>query len=210
MLHTPIENVSTNSQTSSINVVSTAKPPSLHGVITEKDVQMLQSYSSALGASNLDLRHIVDKAAISTTRTHLKARGHQFGLRATDYERWLDWDHRRFTEVMTNLFGGKNVMETKVTLRSSLTAFNFGINDPSRLGDITDLIKEQSVMDELSQLIANDTESCNKTEDGLLELVKIIHANLGPKSSIMMHINAHLTMARTPNCRLLYALSFNL
>ena len=73
MLHTPIENVSTNSQTSSVNVVSTAKPPSLHGVITEKDVQMLQSYSSALGASNLDLRHIVDKAAISTIRTHLKA-----------------------------------------------------------------------------------------------------------------------------------------
>ena len=129
MLSTPIENVATNSQASSVNVVSTSKPPSLHGVITEKDVQLLQSFSSALGASNLDLRHIVDKAAISTIEAHLKARGHQFGLRATDYERWLDWDHRRFTEVMTNLFGGKNVMETKVILRSSLMAFNFGIND---------------------------------------------------------------------------------
>jgi hypothetical protein len=197
-LEAPIESVPSNTQTSSVNVVSTAKPPSLHGVITERDVHALQSYSSALGAANLDLRHIVDKAARVTIQTNLEARGHQFGLQATDYERWIDWDHRRFTEVLTILFGGKNVTETNVTLRKALSVFNFGFQDPLRLGNLTHVVYEQQVLDELYQLIENDTEPSNKTVAGLQELVNIIHANIGPKNPIMMHMKATQSMATTP------------
>ena len=82
MLDFPHETVLTNSHSSSVNVVSTAKPPSLRGVITERDVLTLQNYSSTLGAAHLDLRHILDKAAIITIQTNLEARGHQFGLQA--------------------------------------------------------------------------------------------------------------------------------
>jgi hypothetical protein len=111
-----------------------------------------------LGAEHINLRTIVDKAAISTIDMHLSARGHLCGFKKpTDYERWIDWDHRRFSEFMTILFGeAQTKLDKSIDLHTNVTKFDFGFDDWHRLGDIRDTVKEQQVLSELVELIDND------------------------------------------------------
>jgi hypothetical protein len=86
--------------------MTTKEPPSFHSVITSRDVQQLARYSNVLETEHINLRSLVDKAAISTIDKHLSARGSLCGFKKpTDYERWIEWDHRRFLRIMTILFG---------------------------------------------------------------------------------------------------------
>jgi hypothetical protein len=80
---------------SNVNVMTNKAPPSFCGVITSAEVDKLVRYSNLLGTEIVNLRSIVDKAAIYITEMHLSARGYLCGFnKPTDYERWLDWDHR--------------------------------------------------------------------------------------------------------------------
>jgi hypothetical protein len=106
MLSDPTVVVVLTAHSSNVNVMTTKEPPSFHGVITTRNVQQLARYSNVLGTEhNINRRSLVDKAAISTIDIHLTARGTLCGFKKlTDYERWIDWDHRRFSEFMTILF----------------------------------------------------------------------------------------------------------
>jgi hypothetical protein len=123
------------------------------------------------GAEHINLRTIVDKAAISTIDMHLSARGNLCGFKKpTDYERWIDWDHRRFSEFMTIQFGGTETkLDKSIDLHSNLIKFDVGFDDWNRLGDIRDTVKEQRVLSELVELIDNDIDPVNRTEAGLLD-----------------------------------------
>jgi hypothetical protein len=106
MLSDPTVVVVPTAHSSNVNVMTTKEPPSFHGVITTRDVQQLARYSNVLGTEHINLRSLVNKAAISTIDMHLSARDTLCGFKKpTDYERWIDWDHRRFSEFMTILFG---------------------------------------------------------------------------------------------------------
>jgi hypothetical protein len=144
-----------------------------------------------LGTEQINLRSLVDKAAISTIDMHISARGTLCGFKKpTDYERWIDWDHRRFSVFMTILIGDAQTKLDKSTdLHSSIIKFDFGFKDWNRLSDIRDTVKEQRVISELAELIDNDIDPMNKTESGLLELVKLIHRNLSPNNPVMLAMN---------------------
>jgi hypothetical protein len=102
-----------------------------------------------------------------TIESHLSARGHLCGFtKPTDYQRWLDWDHRKFADFMVNKSND---------LPTTIIKFNFGLNDNSRLGDIRNTHSEQRVLFELSQHIENDFNPEHKTESGKMELVRLIH-----------------------------------
>jgi hypothetical protein len=160
--------------------MTTEAPPSFHGVITSDEVDKLVKYSNLLGTEHSNLRSLVDKAAISTIDMHLSARGTLCGFKKPiDYERWIDWDHRRFTEFMIILFGDAQTKLDKSTdLYSSIIKFDFGFKDWNRLGDIRDTVKEQRVLSELTGLIDNDINPMNKTEAGKQELVKLLITQL--------------------------------
>jgi hypothetical protein len=66
------------------------------------------------------------------------------------------------------------------------------------LGDIRDTVKEQRVLSEFVELIENDIDPLNRTESGLLELVKIIHRNLSPNNLVMLAMNKIQLPAKTP------------
>jgi hypothetical protein len=185
---------------SNVNVMTTKAPPSFCGVITSAEVDKLVRYSNLLGTEIVNLRSIVDKAAIYTIEMHLSARGYLCGFnKPTDYERWLDWDHRRFTEFMVILFGKDQTKLDKSTdLHANIIKFNFGLNDKDRLGDIRNTLFEQKVLSELSQFLENDIHPEHKTEAGQLELVKLIHRNLTPNNSIMLAMNKVQPPAKTP------------
>jgi hypothetical protein len=157
---------------SNVNVMTTKEPPSFHGVITTSDALQL-----VLGTEHINLRSLFDKAAISTIDMHLSARGTLCGFKKpTDYERWIDWDHRRFSKFMTILFGdAQTKLDKSTNLHSSIIKFDFGFRDWNHLGDIRDTVKEQRVLSELAELIDNDIDPSNETESGLQELVKLIH-----------------------------------
>jgi hypothetical protein len=73
---------------SNVNVMTTKEPPSFHSVITSRDVKQLASYSNLLVTEHINLRSLVDKAAISTIDMHLSARSSLCGFKIpTDYER---------------------------------------------------------------------------------------------------------------------------
>jgi hypothetical protein len=83
-------------------------------------------------------------------------------------------------------------------LHSNIIRFDFGFKDWNRLGDISDTVKEQRVLSELVELIDNDIDPSNRTESGLLELVKPIHLNLSPNNSVMLAMNKIPLPAKTP------------
>jgi hypothetical protein len=153
-----------------------------------------------LGTEHINLRSLVDKAAISTIDMQLSARGTLCGFKkTTDYERWIDWDHRRFSEFMTILFGDAQTKLDKLTdLHSSIIKFDFGFKDWNRSGGIRDTVKEQQVISELAELIDNDIDPSNKTESGLQELVKLIPRNLSPNNPVMLAMNKIQPPAKTP------------
>jgi hypothetical protein len=68
---------------SNVNVMTTKAPPSFHGVITSGEVDNLVKYSNLLGMEYVNLRSLVDKAAISTIDMHLSAEGTLCGLKKT-------------------------------------------------------------------------------------------------------------------------------
>jgi hypothetical protein len=107
MMSDPLVAAVKPAHSSNVNVMTTKAPPSFCGVITAVEVDKLVRYSNLLGTDQfVDLRSICDKAAILTIESHLSARGYLCGFnKPTDYERWLDRDHRRFTKVMVILFG---------------------------------------------------------------------------------------------------------
>jgi hypothetical protein len=185
---------------SNVNVMTTKAPPSFHVVIHSDDVKQLVKYSNLLGTEHINLRSLVDKAAISTIDMHLSARGTLCGFKTPiDYERWIDWDHRRFTEFKTILFGETQTkLEKSNDLHSGIIKFDFGFRGWTRLGDIRDTVKEQRVLSELSQLIDNDINPEHKTEAGMQELVKLIHRNLTPSNPIMLDMNRVRPPAKTP------------
>jgi hypothetical protein len=82
-------------------------------------------------------------------------------------------------------------------LTSTPTSQN-STSDWHYLGDVRDTLKEQRVFSELVELIDNDIDPVNKTEAGLLELVKSFHRNLSPKNSMMMAMNKIQPPAKTP------------
>jgi hypothetical protein len=95
MLSDPAAVVVPTAHSSSANVMTTKESPSFNSVITARDVKQLASYSNLLGTEHINRRLIVDKAAISTIDMHFSARGNLCGFKkTTDYERWIDWDHR--------------------------------------------------------------------------------------------------------------------
>jgi hypothetical protein len=126
-----------------------------------------------------------------TIQSHLSARGDLCGYPLpTDWERWLDWDHRKFSDFMVILFGDEQTrMDRSRDLLTAVINFNFGLTDNSRLGDIRNTHSEQRVLFELSQLIENDFNPEHKTEAGKLELVRLIHRNLKHDSVIMLAMN---------------------
>jgi hypothetical protein len=177
---------------SNVNIMTTKSPPSFCGVITTAEVDKLVKYSNLLGTDQyVDLKSICDKAAISTIESHLSARGHLCGFtKPTDYERWLDWDHRKFADFMVILFGEDQTRVDKSNdLLTTIIKFNFGLNDNSRLGDIRNTHSEQRVLFQLSQHIENDFNPEHKTESGKMEVVRPIHRNLKPDSIIMLAMN---------------------
>jgi hypothetical protein len=129
MLSDPKVVVVPTAHSSNVNVMTTKEPPSFHGVITTSNVQQLARYSNVLGTEHINLRSLVDKAAISINDMHLSARGTLCGFKKpTDYERWIDFDHRRISEFMTILFGDA---QTDWTSRLTYT--------PSSLNSTSDL-----------------------------------------------------------------------
>jgi hypothetical protein len=60
-----------------------------------------------------------------------------------------------------------------------------------------DTVKEQRVFSELAELIDNDIDPSNKTQSGLLELVKLIHRNLCPNNPVMLAMNKIQPSAKT-------------
>jgi hypothetical protein len=175
-------------------------PPSFRGVITSAAVDKLVRYSNLLETEIVNIRSIDDKAAIYTIEMHLSARGNLCGFnKSTDYERWLDWDHQKFTEFMVILFGDDQTKLDKSTdPHANIIKFNFGFNEKDRSGDIRNTLFEQGVLSELSQLLKNDINPEHKTEAGQLELVKLIHRNLTPNNSVMLAINKIQPPAKTP------------
>jgi hypothetical protein len=173
---------------SNVNVMTTKAPPNFCGVITSAEVAKLVRYSNLLGTEIVNLRPTVDKDAIYTIEIHLSSRGYLCGFnKPIDYEKWLDWDHRRFTEFMVILFGEyQTKLDKSMDLHANIIKFNFGLNDKDRLGDIRN---EQKLLFELSQLLENDINPKHTTEAGQLELVRLIHRNLTPNKSIMLAIN---------------------
>jgi hypothetical protein len=81
MLSDPTVVADPTAPSSSVNVMTTKEPPSFHGVITSDDVQQLARYSNVLGTEHINLRSLVDKAAISTIDMHLSARGTLCGFK---------------------------------------------------------------------------------------------------------------------------------
>jgi hypothetical protein len=161
----------------------------------------LVKYSNLLGTDQyVDLRSICDKTAILTIESHLSARGHLCGFtKTTDYERWLDWDHRKFADFMEILFGEDQTrVDESTDLLTTIIELNFGLNDNTRLGDIRNTHSEQKVLFELSQHIENDFNPEHKTESGNMELVRLIHRNLKPDSIIMLAMNKDKPPATTP------------
>jgi DNA topoisomerase IA len=186
---------------SNVNIMTTKSPPSFCGVITTAEVDKLVKYSNLLGTDQyVDLKSICDKAAILTIESHLSARGHLCGCtKPTDYERWLDWDHRKFADFMVILFGEDQTRVNKSTdLLTTVIKFNFGLNDNSCLGGIRNTHSEQRVLFELSQHIENDFNPEHKTESRKMELVRLIHRNLKPNSIIMLAMNKDKPPATTP------------
>jgi hypothetical protein len=186
---------------SNVNVMTTKAPPSFCGVITAAEVNKLVKYSNLLGTGQfVDLRSICDKAAILPIESHLSARGYLCGFhKPTDYERWLDWDHRKFADFMVILFGEDQTrLDKSMGLLTTIIKFNFGLNDNNRLGDIRNTHSEQKVFFELSQHIENDFNPEHKTESGKMELVRLIHRNLKPDSIIMLAMNKDKPPATTP------------
>jgi hypothetical protein len=133
---------------SNVNVMTTKAPSSFCGVITSAEVDKLVRYSNLLGTEIVNLRSIVDKATVYTIEMHLSARGYLCGFnKPTDYERPLDWDHRRFTEFMVILFGEDQTKLDKSTdLHANIIKFNFGFNDKDLLGDIRNTFFEKKVL----------------------------------------------------------------
>jgi hypothetical protein len=186
---------------SNVNIMTTKSPPSFTGVITTSEVDKLVKYSNLLGTDQyVDVKSICDKATRLTIESHLSARGHLCGFtKPTDYERWLDWDHRKFSDFMVILFGEDQTrMDKSNDLLTSVINFNFELNDNSRLGDIRNTHSEQRNLFELSQLIENDFNPEHKTESGRMELVRLIHRNLKPDSIIMLAMNKIRPPATTP------------
>jgi hypothetical protein len=125
----------------------------------------------------------------------LSARGYLCGFnKPTDYERWLDWDHRKFTEFIAILFK----LDKSMDLHAKIIKFNCGFNDKDHLGDIRNTFFEQKVLFELSQLLENGINPEHKTEAGQLELVRLIHRNLTPNNSIMLALNKVQPPAKIP------------
>jgi hypothetical protein len=61
----------------------------------------------------------------------------------TDYERWLDLDHRRFTEFMVILFGDdKTKLDKSTDLHANIIKFDFEFNEKDRLGGIRNTLFE--------------------------------------------------------------------
>jgi hypothetical protein len=75
VLSDPTVVVVPTSHSSNVNVMTTKEPPSFHSVITSRDVLQLARYSNVLGTEHINLRSLVNKAAISTIDMHLSARG---------------------------------------------------------------------------------------------------------------------------------------
>jgi hypothetical protein len=91
---------------------------------------------------------------------------------------------------MTILFGkNQTKLDKSIDLHSNVIKFDFGFDDWNHLGYIRDTVKEQRVLSELVELIENNNDPVNRTEPGLLELVKIIHRILSPKNSVMLAMN---------------------
>jgi hypothetical protein len=159
MLSDPTVVAFKTAHSSNVNVMTTKAPPSFCGVITSGEVDKLVKYSNLLGTEYVNLRSLVDKAAISTIEMHLAARGDLCGFKKpSDCERWLDWDHRRFAEFMVILFGyDQTKLDKSKDLHSNIIKFDFGFNNSNRSGDIRDTVKEQGVLPDLSQLIKIDS-----------------------------------------------------
>jgi hypothetical protein len=83
MLSDPTVVVVPTAHSSNVNVMTAKEPPSFHSVITNRDVQQLARYSNVLGTEHINLRSLVDKAAISTIDIHLSARGSLCGFKKT-------------------------------------------------------------------------------------------------------------------------------
>jgi hypothetical protein len=66
------------------------------------------------------------------------------------------------------------------------------------LVNILDTVKEQRVLSELTQLIDNDIDPMHKTEEGMQELVKLIHRNLTPNNPVMLAMNRVQPPAKNP------------
>jgi hypothetical protein len=148
----------------------------------------------------VDIRSLCNRAAIFTINNHLSARGSLCGYPLPrDWERWLDWDHRKFSDFMVILFGDETKVDKPTNLHKSILDFNFVFIDSARLGTITDTVSEQKVLNELSQLIENDYSPEHKTVVRLQELVRLMHRNLKHDSAIMMAMNKLGPASKNPD-----------
>jgi hypothetical protein len=174
-----------------VNIVTTKISPFFTGVISTEEVDKLVRYSQLMEPDQyVDLKLLCNKAAILTIQNHLSARGYLCGYPLpTDWERWLDWDHRKFSDFMVILFGDETRVDKTRDLHKTVINFDFGLMDNACLGIITNTVSEQKVLFELSQLIENDFNPEHKTEAGKQELVRLMHRNLKHDSTIMLAMN---------------------
>jgi hypothetical protein len=121
-------------------------------VITTEEVDKLVTYSQLMGPDQyVDLRSLCNKAAILTIKSHLSARGSLCGYPLpTDWERWLDWDHRKLSDFMVILFGDETRIDKTRDLHKSILNFDFGLMDNARLGIITTFLSRKFSMNSLS------------------------------------------------------------
>jgi hypothetical protein len=161
----------------------------------------LVTYSQLMGPDQyVDIRSLCNRAAILTIKNHLSARGYLCGYPlSTDWERWLDWDHRKFSDFMVILFGDETRVDKPTDLHKSILDFDFRLMDNAQLGTITDTVSEQKVLNELSQLIENDYSPEHKTVTGLQELVRLMHRNLKHNPSIMLAMNKLGPASKNPD-----------
>ena len=201
MTEGPIVVAAKPAHSSNVNIINTKTSPFFNGVITAEEVNKLVTYSHNMGPDQyIDIRSLCNKAAIVTINNHLSARGDLCGYPLpTDWERWLDWDHRKFSDFMVILFGDETKVDKPADLHKSILGFNFGFTDSARLGNIIDTVSEQKVLNELSELIQNDYSPDHKTVGGMQEVVRLMHQNLKHDSPIMLAMNKLGPASKTPD-----------
>jgi hypothetical protein len=125
MMEGPIVVAAKPAQASNVNIVTTKTSPFFTGVITAEEVDKLVTYSQLMGPDQyVDIRSLCNRAAILTIKNHLSARGSLCGYPLpTDWERWLDWDHRKFSDFMVILFGDETRVDKPTDLHKSILNF---------------------------------------------------------------------------------------